>query len=166
MQIIDNVLSVELFNACTDELREKLNSNVWASSQIVWDKILVKGFSGTTLTTKVSDLLSKQLENELSEFFPTYKEVLFMYNVWQHNSAINLHDDTHVTFGATIYLNQSWHVSAGGLFIWEDNVSKELKVLCPKQNTIVINTEKEMHLVTPVLPTTSDFRYTIQIWGN
>jgi hypothetical protein len=30
----------------------------------------------------------------------------------------------------------------------------------------VLNTKKEAHLVTPVSPTTKNFRYTIQIWGE
>ena len=40
-----------------------------------------------------------------------------------------MHDVSGRRFGATIYLNETWHPNSGGWFIWEDKNDGEWKVL-------------------------------------
>jgi len=166
MQIIKNALSDELYSALVGELKENFIQQKWSSSTIIWQDFLKRGIIGTTLTTKVSQILSNQIIREIEEYIPKCDKILCQFYVWQHNSGISRHDDGNHDFGATIYLNEYWDMNDGGLFIWEDLETKELKVLSPEKNMMVLNLNREYHLVTPVLPCAEDFRYTVQIWGN
>ena len=42
----------------------------------------------------------------------------------------------------------------------------EWSALLPNCNTMVLNDNHESHMVTPLSPYSTDFRYTIQIWGT
>jgi len=166
MQIIKNALSEELYNALVEELKSQLHNQVWGSSRILWPEELKKGIYGTTLTCKVSDVLSNQILRELKDYVPNVSRTVCQFYVWQHNAGISKHDDDNHMFGATIYLNETWDLNDGGFFIWTDKDTNQLKVLSPEKNMMVLNLNAEYHLVTPVLPSAQDFRYTIQIWGN
>ena len=166
MQIIKNALSEELYDALVEELKSQLHNQVWGSSTILWQEELKRGISGTTLTCKVSDVLSNQIFRELKDYIPNLSKSVCQFYVWQHNAGISRHDDGNHMFGATIYLNEYWDINDGGFFIWNDKNTNELKVLSPEKNMMVLNLNTEYHLVTPVLPCAGDFRYTIQIWGN
>jgi len=166
MQIIKNALSGELYDALVEELKSQLHNQVWGSSKILWQEELKRGITGNTLTCKVSDVLSNQIFREIKEYVPECEEVICQFYVWQHHAGISRHDDGNHAFGATIYLNEYWDLNDGGFFIWTDKDTNQLKVLSPEKNMMVLNLNVEHHLVTPVLPSAQDFRYTIQIWGN
>ena len=166
MQIVKNVLSEELYSALLDELKEKTTQQVWSSSKFIWQDWLKKGISGSILTSKISDVLSNQILREIEEYIPECNEIICQFYIWQQNSAINNHDDNHCLFGATIYLNQDWDLNNGGFFVWADKLTGELKIISPQKNMMVLNNDKEFHLVTPVLTNDDNMRYTIQIWGN
>jgi len=166
MQIIKNALSGELYDALVEELKSQLHNQVWGSSKILWQEELKRGITGSTLTCKVSDVLSNQILRELKDYVPKVNRTVCQFYVWQHNAGISKHDDDNHMFGATIYLNETWDLNDGGFFIWTDKDTNQLKVLSPEKNMMVLNLNAEYHLVTPVLPSAQDFRYTIQIWGN
>ena len=166
MQIVKNVLSEELYSALLDELKEKTVQQVWSSSKFIWYDWLKKGVSGPILTSKISDVLSNQILREIEEYVPECNEIVCQFYIWQEYSGINTHNDQHCLFGATIYLNEHWELDDGGFFVWVDKETDELKILSPEKNLMVLNGDKELHLVTPVLPSAKDFRYTVQIWGN
>lgn len=166
MEVIRNSLSEELYNACVEDLGTKRHENVWKSSNICWPEYLSNGILGTTLCTEVSEVLSGQIHREISDYVPEHNSIFCQYYLWQRNSGIKKHDDGNHKFGATIYLNQNWDIDNGGFFIWKDKFTDELKVLSPEKNMMVLNSNEEEHLVTPVLPSSTDLRYTIQIWGN
>ena len=112
--------------------------------------------------TKVNEVL---YEN----YFSSYGDDLtlhYQYYIWDKLSGIDMHNDSGHDFGATLYLNGQWNPNWGGLFVWEDKDEKELKIICPKQNMLVIADEGEDHMVTTISPYAEEDRITIQIWVN
>ena len=52
----------------------------------------------------------------------------------------------------------------GGLFVWKDDNSDIMKAIAPQKNMMILNDEKQHHLVTSISPLSQEFRITIQIW--
>ena len=115
------------------------------------------------VTTPVKENNNDIIEEILPHVPNDIKKISTSYHIWQPNSGIAIHDDGSYRFGATIYLNPEWHPNYGGWFIWRDKDIDEWKVILPIENTMVVNIDKEEHLVTPV--TQNQFRVTVQIWG-
>ena len=84
-------------------------------------------------------------------------------NTKQHNSGIACHSDECYESGATIYLND-WNMNFGGLFVWKDDNSDIMKAIVPQKNMMVLNDEKQNHIVTSVSSLSKGYRLTIQIW--
>ena len=164
MKIIKNVLSEDLFSRCKKEVNKKLSENEWASSVIIWEPGLRQGISGSTIAAMTSEEIHNDIVKEISPHVPEC-EIVTQYYVWQPHSGIAMHDDSGRRFGATIYLNETWHPNSGGWFIWEDKDTREWNTILPTKNTMVLNTSKEKHLVTSVAPDGFAIRVTIQIWG-
>tara|TARA_Y100001970_G_scaffold103071_1_gene129357 strand:+ start:9932 stop:10432 length:501 start_codon:yes stop_codon:yes gene_type:complete len=164
MKIIKNALSEDLFSRCKKEVNKKLSENEWASSVIIWEPGLRQGISGSTIAAMTSEDIHNDIVKEISPHVPEC-EIVTQYYVWQPHSGIAMHDDSGRRFGATIYLNETWHPNSGGWFIWEDKDTREWNTILPTKNTMVLNTSKEKHLVTSVAPDGFAIRVTIQIWG-
>ena len=164
MKIIKNALSEDLFSRCKKEVNKKLSENEWASSVIIWEPPLRQGISGSTIAAMTSEDIHNDIVKEISPHVPEC-EIVTQYYVWQPHSGIAMHDDSGRRFGATIYLNETWHPNSGGWFIWEDKDTREWNTILPTKNTMVLNTSKEKHLVTSVAPDGFAIRVTIQIWG-
>jgi len=177
MKIIKNVLSESLFSRCKVECNNKLRQDQWASSTIIWPKGLKEGVDGSTMATSTSLEIRDEIENELKPHLPPFPNGLMtQYYIWQPNSGIAMHNDEGKRFGATIYLNDTWHPNSGGWFIWKDNpeefpikgeyeVSDEWNTYLPQRNCMVLNDNKEFHLVTRVAGDGLAIRITMQIWG-
>lgn len=82
-----------------------------------------------------------------------------------HNSSISLHNDSHVEFGATLYLNEAWVPDDGGIFLYQ-HAENDWRAHIPEFNTLVVNDNHTLHMVTPVSPFAKHYRYTIQIFGE
>ena len=54
----------------------------------------------------------------------------------------------------------------GGLFVWKDDDSDIMKAIAPQKNMMVLNDEKQHHLVTSISPLSKEFRVTLQIWTH
>ena len=91
-------------------------------------------------------------------------EFTFQYYLWGPNSGIGAHNDATYDVGATLYLND-FPLNYGGLFVYED-ADNDLKVVAPTRNTLVVNDQKERHLVTTISSQAKFPRVTIQIWAN
>ena len=171
MKIVNEVLSEELFQKCWGEFKSKLNERCWSSSLFTWEPILNKGICGSCLAANVSDELSELIYKEIKSYLPEHDKIWFSFYVWQSLSGIAKHDDNHVIFGATIYLNEEWDPDAGGWFVWEDDETKKSgihKALIPKGNMMVLNDNRENHWVTSIAANAPEWfskRYSIQIWG-
>ncbi len=164
MKIIKNALSEDLFSRCKKEVNKKLSKNEWSSSVIIWEPGLRQGISGSTIAAMTSEEIHNDIVKEISPHVPEC-DIITQYYVWQPHSGIAMHDDSGRRFGATIYLNETWHPNSGGWFIWEDKDTREWNTVLPTKNMMVLNSSKEKHLVTSVAPDGFAIRVTIQIWG-
>ena len=116
MKIIKNALSEDLFSRCKKEVNQKLSKNEWSSSVIIWEPGLRQGISGSTIAAMTSEEIHNDIVKEISPHVPEC-EIVTQYYVWQPHSGIAMHDDSGRRFGATIYLNETWHpILVDGLF--------------------------------------------------
>ena len=163
MKIHRNVLSEELLEHCIQELVTLSQERVWGSSTIIWSQDLLEGVSGSTLITSVNPVTKERIIKCISEYYPDNTEYIIQYYIWQHNSGIACHSDECYESGATIYLND-WNMNFGGLFVWKDDNSDIMKAIVPQKNMMVLNDEKQNHIVTSVSSLSKGYRLTIQIW--
>ena len=185
MKIYENVLPVELLLECQTELRFLHEQRVWQNSSLVWPKSIQRNVVGVVNQTMVGLDLAKKINEVLFEnYFSKYQmsmksitlknnvavpvpqlKITYQHYIWNKMSGISMHDDTNHLFGATVYLNETWDVEWGGVFLWKDK-KDTLKALCPKLNTMVVNDEQENHMVTEISPYAPGVRMSIQIWGD
>jgi len=75
----------------------------------------------------------------------------------EKNSAIQWHDDGNYTYGATYYLNNRWHNTWGGEFMFK--IDKSHGFIEPRGNSLVIVKTPVQHKVnavtSPILPRVS-----------
>ena len=165
MKIISNAISDTLYQECIEELKYKIQNNNWKSSLLSWSAPVITAVKGSCLFDYVSDNLKNKIIEEIKKYFPeNVNKYSVQFYIWTYGAGIPFHDDGHVDTGATIYLNENWSLDYGGIFIWQDKKNIDnYNCLCPTKKTMIINDNTEMHLVTPVLFDSPDFRYTIQI---
>ena len=170
MKIYEDVLPPKLLKKCIEELRSTTGSPVWGISNLFWTEDLKVGLVGNVSMRILPEETALEVNKSLKKYFSKIDsdcEVVYQYYIWNKMAGISNHNDGHTDLAATLYLNDIWDPNWGGLFVWKDkNEKKEYKfnAICPKQNMLIINDEKEMHLVTPTAPTIPYIRITIQIW--
>ena len=165
MKIHRNVLSEHLLEHCIQELVVLSQERSWGSSSLRWGRDILEGVSGSTLMTYVTPVTKEKIINSISKYYPDDVEYVIQYYIWQHHSGISIHDDECYDSGATIYLND-WNMNFGGLFVWKDDNSDIMKAIAPQKNMMVLNDEKQHHLVTSISPLSKEFRVTLQIWTH
>jgi len=170
MKIYSEVLSEDLLDLCKKDVLEKQKESVWHPSSFFWDYEILRNVDGSCFTTRITDVrIINLLTQELSIAFANYEydNLTFQYYIWDSYSAISQHSDSSYNFGATLYLNSN-SIDDGGLFIWQDDECPDnfYRCLNPQENMMVVNDEKQTHLVTQVSPHSKQYRYTIQIWGK
>ena len=167
MKIYKNVLTKELLEECREDIRNNLDEFTWSLSSFAWHNSINIGITGVCASYLINDQLSKKLESCLQPYLASYETVEFQIQAWTKNSGIAIHNDACHGFGSTIYLNEEWDVNWGGLFLWKESEEDEIfNAFCPKENTMLINTNQNPHLVTPVSPLCPSLRICIQIWGD
>ena len=165
MKIYNDVLQPDTISAICEETRCSHSQATWTLSTLAWERNIQEGAMAATACKPASEALARTLEEEVKGLLPPHQELRFLIYVWPRGSSISCHNDAHCKFGATIYLNNEWPINNGGLFVWQENDSDEWKARVPKYNTMVLNDERELHLVTPVSYSSMDMRHTVQIWG-
>ena len=165
MKFVNNVLTEDAFQVVIDNIKHYSKLNLWTSSSLFWSPEIRVGNHVGVLTHLIKGPFADYIEKEISHFLPEYARLQIQMYLWPEGSNISWHDDNGFSFGATIYLNRHWEINYGGLFVWEDSDTKELKILCPCKNTMVINDKKEGHCVTHVTSAAPETRMTLQIWG-
>jgi hypothetical protein len=165
MKIFNNVLTEETIQNLRDETNLSLREGVWRSSTLSWINEIQRGIMGSVACKDVSPELAESIEDQVKHLLPPYDELCQQIYVWPGASGISAHNDGNKKFGATIYLNHDWQLDFGGLFVWVDKETEELKVRMPEYNSLVLNDNEEVHLVTPVAFTCAALRHTVQIWG-
>ena len=166
MKHFDRVLTDKLLQDIRMEVSETHNEEAWKGS-FAWPSELTKGYFSNCLSRTIVGEMKERILKEIQLFLPECKVYYLQYYIWQQLSGIAVHDDHDKVFGATIYLNDTWQPENGGIFLYKDKEKPgpEWTALLPEHNTMVINDNKEKHMVTSVSPYTTDLRYTIQIWG-
>ena len=166
MKIIRDALSEELISFCTDAYGE-LDHGEFSPAFMWWDDVLRDGQTASPFVAPVPSNVVDRLLPEIREHVWIWEgdfEFSFQYYLWGPNSGIGIHNDGIYDVGATLYLND-FPLNYGGLFVYED-VDNDLKVVAPTRNTLVVNDQKERHLVTTVSSQAKFPRSTIQIWGK
>lgn len=166
MKFYSNVLSQSTIVDCVTAVLMHSDKHGWCSSLTSWDAEIKRGILGSVNSFRISGSLYDQLFDELTEFFPESDDVSMQFFVWGPFSGISRHNDEKYQWGGTIYLNERWEIDYGGIFLWEDHDTGELRARVPEFNTMVINDELEHHLVTPVSHFVPEERLTIQLFGT
>jgi hypothetical protein len=168
MIIVENFLTPEAISI-VEEVKRTYNSKEnkrlgWTNA--VWDPYL-HGPSALTFVMPMPEL-DKHLKPLFEKADPIFKDTIIdtQFCIWGKGSTIPFHNDSHVAFAATVYLNDEWNVEDGGLFLWRDHNTDELLVVNPEYNVCVINNLHELHHVSVVSYGAMQYRMTLQIWAN
>jgi hypothetical protein len=165
MKVFNNVLTLETINKLWEETNQTKGDDVWRVSTLSWILEIQKGILASVACKEVSPDLAEIVESEIKHLLPPCEKIVQQIYAWPRASGISAHNDGNKKFGATIYLNDYWDIDYGGLFVWEDKEYGGLKVRVPEFNSMVLNDNEEMHLVTPVAFNCPAIRHTVQIWG-
>jgi hypothetical protein len=166
MKTLYNFLDNETIGMAMAEVEDLKNNYVWNSSNNFWPDVLLKGaLIGSVTQAIASKKLTDAIVNKISAHVPMSRcsRIGVQHYLWHPLSGINMHDDGNRVFGATIYLTPDWDINWGGLFVYRDGDG--LKVNPPTYNSININDDSTLHMVTMVSPLVPHPRYTLQIWG-
>ena len=136
------------------------------SNRSLWAEDLYRDHEGTVMVAPASSWVHNMVAGliRLCDARLSTDNITVQHCDWLNLSGINPHRDSAHTWGATVYLNQQWDPSQGGLFQWTDSSGLEHSH-CPQYNSMVVNNQHELHWVTPVLPLLEP-RFTLQIWGR
>ena len=169
MKHFDRVLTDKLLQDIRMDVSETHNEEAWKGS-FAWPSELTKGYFSNCLSRTIVGEMKERILKEIQLVLPECKVDYLQYYIWQQLSGIAVNDDHDILFGATIYLNDTWVPENGGIFLYKEKESSgsahEWSALLPNCNTMVLNDNHESHMVTPLSPYSTDFRYTIQIWGT
>jgi len=167
----DNILDDDLIKNIMEYFKSMLSRDVWSSSS-GWDQNLSL-ISANTLTHQITDKIlkkeiKKNIETALNINFEE-KELNFTSSiyVWSGGSYITWHPDDCYPYNGTIYLNEKWDSNDGGVFLYKENETNEIKGIEPEYNTMVVNYATETsqhndHCVTCIVPGTIKKRITLQ----
>jgi hypothetical protein len=167
----NNVLDEHLIENIMDYFKSIVGADVWGSS-IGWDQNLSL-ISSNTLTHRISNkTLEKEIKNTIEKVLNVNfekEELIFLpfIYIWSGGSYITWHDDACYPYNGTIYLNEEWDSNDGGIFLYKDSKTKEIKGIEPTYNSMVANSATEVdphnvHCVTCIVPGTIKKRITIQ----
>ena len=163
MKIYQNVLSEKTLDIIHDDIERSKYEFCWSSGNLInWEEPVIRNITGTVVYTLVSDKITSIIKKELIDIIPDGGNLELKYNIWHPNSGISWHNDGKYRYGFTLYLNQTWDIDWGGVFMWEDNLSDEYKMFPPEYNCLVLNDSKEYHAVSIISPTANCYRLTIQ----
>jgi hypothetical protein len=131
-------------------------------SHMNWSEDIIKG-SNPVLIKDLNAQISSKIIEEIKQHLPEYDTVSCMWYGWVKGSYIPWHDDGHVKFGATIYLNEYWDDDWGGYFAYKDDDS--IKCVKPQFNKMTVIIPPKPHTVFNT-SSVAPIRETIQIFGR
>jgi len=167
----DNVLDEQLIKYTMGYFKSMLGRDVWSSSN-GWDQTLSL-ISANTLTHQITDkILRKKIKKSIEkaigvDFDEENLDFSPSIYVWSGGSYITWHPDHCYPYNGTIYLNEEWDSNDGGVFLYKDNSTNEIKGIEPTYNSMVVNSGTEddphnSHCVTCIVPGTIKKRVTLQ----
>jgi len=163
MKIFKNVCDQDFLDLIHDDLNIRLQGPTDLSSK-GYDESLRIGIETDIVVLRVENHIASMMRKVLIKILPDIRlyDIKFTYQIMPYNAGISKHQDINKPFAATLYLNKVWDLNYGGLLVYED---KGLRAYCPAYNTLILNTEKTLHLVTPVTKAAPEYRYTLQCFG-
>lgn len=75
----------------------------------------------------------------------------YVIHSMSRGAGINWHEDDHVEYAVTYYLNHKWHPNWGGEFMFRDDETGLKGYIPPVGNSVVIVKGGTLHKVNPVL---------------
>jgi len=165
MQVSHDCLDAFGLKIVSDDLNTRMKAKLWASSAHLWNADIRVGVIGHCMVCEVGPEVEFYLASHLKPLLPNSSKLLIQHYLWHPLSGISAHSDASYKFGATIYLSENWQINDGGIFLWRERDSQQLKCIEPTYNTMVVNNEREQHWVTCVSPLAKKPRVTLQIWG-
>jgi len=158
IKFVHNVLSPTLIEIIKDFSR----SGELRHSYMNWGEDIIKD-SNPVLIKDLNEQITSKLLEEIKQHLPEFTDIKCMWFGWIRGSYIPWHDDGHVKFGATIYLNEHWDNDWGGYFAYEDN--SEIKCVKPQFNKMTVVMDAKPHTVFNT-SSVAPIRETIQIFGT
>ena len=166
-----NVLDEGVIDDVSNYLKSNLSKPVWTSSNF-WQKELIRSSSIISMCNisdkNIVDNVKKTVENILDVNFDELNfEFFCQLQLFSRMSYITWHDDKSYQYNGTIYLNRNWNTNDGGIFLWRDNHTNEIRGIEPLYNTMVVNSYSDddpcnYHCVTSIVPDVDESRITIQ----
>ena len=169
IKTFDDILSdntLDLYSQEMNSLMHGADSVQWNISLFNWADELKDSIVGSVYQRETSDVLNESVRQDLlnvGAVKPTEKVIVKHY-MWDRNSGIALHGDSHIKRSVTIYMNEEWNPNWGGIFVYQNEDS--WSAIMPKFNTAVMNDEHVKHMVTHMSALSPDMRITMQCWIN
>jgi hypothetical protein len=138
----------------------RTRASLWQDNRSLWAPELVEGFAGSVQITPTHGIVTNLLRSMVNQYIPVQARdrVVTQYCCWGSDSGINPHRDERYRWAATLYLNDDWCESFGGMFLADG-----AKVM-PERGLLVINDQQALHCVTRIKPNVPE-RVTVQIWA-
>jgi len=166
-----DVLDESVIDNIRNYLESNLDKPIWTSSSF-WQEELIRSSSIISICNVndkgIVDSVKNTIENILDVNFDELDfEFVCQLYLWSRMSYITWHDDKTYPYNGTIYLNKDWNMNDGGIFLWMDNQTQEIKGIEPLYNTMVVNSHSDndpcnSHCVTSIVPDVLESRITIQ----
>ena len=167
----DNVLNEELIKNIMEYFKSMLDRDVWGSS-LGWDQdlslistnILIHRITDKILREEIKKSIEEVIKVDFDEEDLDFSSLIY---VWSGGSYITWHQDECYPYNGTIYLNEEWDSNDGGVFLYKENHTNEIKGIEPIYNSMVVNSGTEndphnFHRVTCIVPGTIKRRVTLQ----
>lgn len=159
---IKNFLPVDLGNRIRKYVDGQAPGYNWKTNVTAWN-----GYLNSNSTGQVSILNLAPFDEDLHILYkdiidPTWN-ITCMYYVWAPGTHIPFHTDGHVKAASTIYMNDTWDINNGGLFLWKDENNK-IQVEEPEEFKMIYNEQSIQHGVSMIPPNAGKYRQTIQIF--
>ena len=157
MKFMKQFLEPSLLKPIDEYIKQRWNRYEWRTS-MDWG-VNIKRFSTPVGILQVPEEFCTPIKKLFNRSIDD-KGIMFYF--WPPGSYIGWHNDQGYSFGATIYLNKTWDINHGGIFLYQEG--KSLKAYQPTYNTCVINDKKTSHCISITAPD-APLRTTIQVLG-
>jgi Rps23 Pro-64 3,4-dihydroxylase Tpa1-like proline 4-hydroxylase len=147
-------------------INELSKGNSFRRSNFHWDTTIVRA-SQVVLVRDYDEALSKVILSELvrNSIIDNYQYHVMNY-VWTKLSYIPWHNDDHRKTAMTVYLNEEWDEDWGGVFLYKDASTGQIKGYAPKFNTAIKNDGHIQHATTMITPDAACPRITLQLFSQ
>jgi hypothetical protein len=159
--VINNAVSDRDLSLILGDLASRRSRpTLWQSNHALWAPELREGFTGTVMITPAHSAITGMLRAQVNRYHPVLSldRVVCQYCLWGWDSGINPHHDQRYRWAATLYLNDDWCDSFGGVFLTGGHA------ITPQRGLLVVNEAHEQHCVSRVKPNVPE-RVTVQIWA-